>query len=228
MWQELRAELYPQGIEIVTVALDTGGPEAVRRWIEAAEPEHPSLIDQAHLVDELFGIVNVPSGVWIDEQGIIVRPPETAYPRRPPFLDHKMPDDLSPERREQLDAVKGLRMDADTYVTALRDWVARGPESRYALSPDEVLQRSRPRPLEESEAAAHFELGQYLHRAGHSQDAIHHFRECHRLQPDNWTYMRQAWNLLGSDQTPMDVYETDWLREVKKIGAENYYPKLEM
>lgn len=52
--------------------------------------------------------------------------------------------------------------------------------------------------------------------------------ERHRLQPDNWTYMRQAWNLLDSDQTALGVYETDWLCEVKKIGAENYYPKLEM
>lgn len=228
MWQELRAELYPQGLEIVTVALDTGGPEVVRHWIEAAKPEHPSLIDRAHLVDELFGIVNVPSGVWIDERGVIVRPPETAYPRRPPFLDREVPDGLSPEQHEHTDAVKNLRVDADTYIAALRDWVAHGPASRYALSADEVLERSRPRPIEEAEAAAHFELGQYLYLVGHPQDAVRHFRECHRLQPDNWTYMRQAWNLLDSGQTPLDVYETNWLREVKKIGAENYYPKLEM
>jgi tetratricopeptide (TPR) repeat protein len=228
VWQELRGELYPQGLEIVTVALDTAGPQAVRRWIEAAKPEHPSLIDQAHVVDELFGIVNVPSGIWIDEDGIIVRPPETAYPRRPPSLDRETPANLSPEQREQIDTVKNLRIDAETYIIALRNWVTNGPESRYALPPDEVLRRSRPRPLEEARAAAHFELGQYLHRAGQPQDAIAHFRECHRLQPDNWTYMRQAWNLLDSGQTALDVYETDWLREVKKIGAEKYYPKLEM
>ncbi len=38
MWQELRSELHPQGLEIVTVALDTGGAEAARPWIEAAQP----------------------------------------------------------------------------------------------------------------------------------------------------------------------------------------------
>lgn len=228
MWRELRDELYPLGLEIVTVALDTGGPDVARRWIEKAQPKHPSLIDQAHVVDELFGIVNVPSGVWIDEEGRIVRPPETAYPRRPPFLDRKIPGNASPQQREQIATVKGLRIDADTYVSALRDWAARGSASPYALSPDEVLQRSRPRPVEASQAAAHFELGQHLHRAGRTGDAIAHFKECHRLQPDNWTYMRQAWNLLAPGQSSLDVYETDWLREVKKIGAQEYYPKLEM
>ena len=76
MWQTLRSELHPQGLEIVTVALDTAGAEAVRPWVEAAHPDHPSLLDRAHLLDELLGIVNVPTGVWIDEQGMIVRPPE--------------------------------------------------------------------------------------------------------------------------------------------------------
>src|SRR5258708_32920720 len=75
--------MHSEGREVGTVALDTAGTEAVRPWMEAANPDHPSLIDQAHLLDELLGVVNVPNGVWIDEQGMIVRPPEPAYPRRP-------------------------------------------------------------------------------------------------------------------------------------------------
>ena len=61
VWQALREELYPQGLEIVTVALDTLGTEVARPFIEAAKTTHPALIDEAHLLDELFGIVNVPS-----------------------------------------------------------------------------------------------------------------------------------------------------------------------
>jgi hypothetical protein len=90
VWQDLRAELNAKGLEVVTVALDTGGVDAVRQWIEAAKPEHPSLIDQAHVVDEMFGIVNVPSGVWIDEAGMIVRPPEPGWPSG----ERSAPDDL--------------------------------------------------------------------------------------------------------------------------------------
>ena len=228
MWQELYTELSHRGLEIVTVAMDTGGVEAARPWIEEAKPEHPSLIDQAHLVGELFGIVNVPSGVWINEEGDIVRPPETAYPRRPAFVDGEIPPDASPEEIESITAVRRLRIEADKYVLALRDWVDHGSTSRFALSPQEVLRRSRPRPLEEARAAAHFELGQYLHRIGRTARSIHHFQQAYRLQPDNWTYKRQAWDLLGPDQSPTQVYGTDWLTDVRKIGAENYYTTLDM
>ncbi|MBI3740859.1 MAG: TlpA family protein disulfide reductase, partial [Chloroflexi bacterium] len=145
VWQELYRELKPRGLEIVTIALDSGGIDAARPWIEKANPEHPALVDVEHRVDELFGIVNVPSSVWINEDGIIVRPPETAYPRRPAFLDREIPADATPLQREQIRAVKSLRIDADKYIAALRDWVAQGAQSRYALSPDEVLTRARPR-----------------------------------------------------------------------------------
>lgn len=227
MWQELREELHPFGLEIVTVALDFN-VEAARPWIEAANPMHPSLIDQAHVVDELFGIVNVPSGVWIDEAGMIVRPPETAYPRRPSFLDRPISENLTAEQRIRVNAVRALRIDPETYIAALRDWAEYGAASRFALSPEDVLDRSQPRPIEEATAAAHFALGQHLHHLGRSEDAITHFRAAHRLQPANWTYKRQAWSLVDPAQGPTDVYEGDWLTDVQKIGAENYYPALRM
>lgn len=61
VWQSLRNQIHDRGVEIVTVALDAGGVDAARPWIEAAKPEHPSLIDGAHSLDELLGVVNVPN-----------------------------------------------------------------------------------------------------------------------------------------------------------------------
>ncbi len=228
MWQQLRSELHPYNLEIVTVALDTGGVEAAQPWIRAANPEHPSLIDQGHLLDELFGIVNVPSGVWINEAGTIVRPPETAYPARPSFLDREVPAGASAETAARIMEVNKLRIEADRYISALRDWVARGAASRFALPPEEVLRRSSPRIMEEARAIAHFELGQHLYRLARSHDAVLHFKEALRLPPDNWTYKRQAWNLLDPGQRSVDVYGSDWMSDVRKIGAENYYPQLDM
>jgi len=226
VWQELRAELRPQGLEIVTVALDARGIETAGPWIAKAAPEHPSLIDEAHRVDALFGIVNVPSGVWIDEAGMIVRPPEPAHPRRPAYLDRPVPPDASPAERERIELVKALHVEAERYVAALRDWVKRGGESRYALSPDEVIRRSRPRPIDEAAAAAHFALGQALHLHGEHAAATGHFRQAHRLQPTNWTYRRDAWSLAGADRDAL--YGTSWVDEVKREGVENYYPALEL
>ncbi len=220
MWQEVREELHPFGFELVTVALDTGGVEAARPWIERAAPRHPSLIDQAHLLDELFGIVNVPSGVWIDEGGTIVRPPETAYPRRPSFLDREVRADDPPHVAERIRFVKRLRIDADAYMAALRGWVRTG---LHALSSDELQRRTRTRTLDEATAAAHFELAQHLVRTGRSEQAVKHFRQAHRLQPDNWTYKRQAWSLADPTQGPTELYDGDWLSDVRTIGPENYY-----
>lgn len=172
--------------------------------------------------------MNVPSGVWIDERGVIVRPPETAYPRRPAFLDRQVPNDADPLRIAAAEAIRNLRIDAETYVAALRDWVERGAASPYTLSPDEVVERSRPRSRDDSRAAAHFELGQHLYRSGDPKAAIPHFRESHRLDPANWTYKRQAWSLVDPGQGPTDVYEGDWLSDVLAIGPENYYPELRM
>jgi hypothetical protein len=104
--------------------------------------------------------------------------------------------------------------------------VEHGAQSRFALSPREVTERSRTRSAEQSRAAACFELGQHLHRAGDPADAARWFREAHRLEPDNWTYKRQAWSLADPLQGPTDVYDSDWLTEVKRVGAENYYPPL--
>jgi hypothetical protein len=91
-----------------------------------------------------------------------------------------------------------------------------------------LIARSRPRSEESSRAAACFELGQHLQRAGEPADAVRWFREAHRLLPENWTYKRQAWSLADPLQGPTDVYDSDWLADVQEIGAENYYPPLEL
>lgn len=226
MWQELREELHPKGLEVVTVALDLKGVETAGRWIEAAAPTHPSLIDRAHLVDELLGVVNVPNGVWIDERGLIVRPAEPAFARRAAPRDRPPPPD--PYLAEVLREARRIRTEPELYTAALQDWVELGPASRFALTPEEVLRRSGERGADRSRAAAHFELAQHLWREGREAEAVPHFRAARRLQPANWTYKRQAWVLASQFQAPTDVFEGDWLSDVREIGAENYYPKLEM
>ena len=210
------------------MALDTGGAQAAGPWIDRARTSHPALIDQGHVLDELLGVVNVPMGVWVDEEGMVVRPPEPAFPWRPRQPTEELLAQLPAVAAEQLREAQKIRIDPDSYVAALRDWVQNGERSPYALSPDEVIARSRPRDEDRARAAAAFELAQHLQRSGHPDDAVPWFREAHRLQPENWTYKRQAWSLTDPLQGPTEQYESDWLTEVRRIGAENYYPQVDL
>ena len=166
MWQTLRSELYPLGLEIVTVGIDAAGPDECRPFIEAAQPEHPSLVDTTHRMAELFGVVNIPNGVWIDERGTIVRPAEPASPHPPSAERPYRPMDGLPEHmNEIMDEASRIKVDG-RYSDMVRDWARRGAQSPYALAPEEVVRRSRPRDRSAAEGQAHLELGAALWARG--------------------------------------------------------------
>lgn len=179
---------------------------------------------------EAFGFVNVPNAVWIDETGTLVRPSHPAHIRQSPLRDMDVPEGLG-RIGEMLHEVKKIRTDVATYRAAIADWVEKGADSEWALSPDEVVARSRPRPAEHAEAAAAFDLAQHLWRNGEQDAAVPWFREAHRLHPDNWTYKRQAWTFASTPpgeasdlvQGPTEQYDGNWLDDVRAIGAERYY-----
>lgn len=238
MWQELRDKYAPTGFELVTVGLDSMGAEGCRPFIEAANPSHPSLIDQHHVVAELFGVINIPSAIWIDEQGMIVRPAEAAPspPRENAELNMEIPDDLPARMTEMMGYASQIRNEGEVYHTALNDWITNGADSRFAMSPDKVIERSRPRDLDKSLGHAHFELASHLQADGHHELAVKHFREAHRLVPDSWTFRRQAWSLEPVGDGPLArfwqgpnpenpeswPYEGDWVEDIKREGPENY------
>ena len=63
---------------VVAVAQESRGAEQARSWVEQPGAKFWTLIDREHRVSDLYGMVNVPQTVWIDERGVIVRPAETA------------------------------------------------------------------------------------------------------------------------------------------------------
>jgi peroxiredoxin len=227
-WQALHEELAPAGVEIVTVALDAD-PEAARQPHEDARPTHPSLVDPSFRLVERFGITNVPFGIWVDEDGTIVRPAEPASVPRDP--DAPNPTEaamamMPEEHRATIAAMGATAGDMSLYTDAVRDWAAKGAESRYVLPADEVIERSRPSDHDTALAAAEFELGQHLHRTGSGQDAVPHFKRAHELDPTNWSYQRQARSL--ADPAWGQVYETDLMTEVRRVGPETWRPLPDM
>ena len=180
---------------IISVAEDSKGRDAALPWVEAAKPAHPSLLDADHVIVELFGTRNVPSGIWIDETGQIVRPPEVAQ-----ALQRSAPGaEATPHAK---------------YLNALRDWAAKGKESIYVLDSREVRRRTTPPTDDDAAATAYFRLGVHLYQQGHGQDAITHFKQAHALKPENWNLTRQAFNLGNPEQD----YGTTLQQESQRIG----------
>jgi hypothetical protein len=142
-------------------------------------------------MDARFGVVNIPNVVWIDEDGMIVRPAEPGWPEARSALPSDMRESLPrmgraktapepPQQRADPRALLQSGQDRKQYAVAIRDWVEKGAASEYALSPSEVVARSQPRSPSLSEGAAHFELANHLWRKGERDLAIAHFNECHR------------------------------------------------
>ena len=226
MWQALHEELDSLGLTVVTVALDLNADKA-RPWITAAAPTHPSLIDSDHRVDELFGISNVPMAVWIDEAGTLVRPAEGASIQVSALRSMDVPEHLPERMRNVLTEMKNFPDTAEAYRAAIVDWARHGADSRYALAPEEVIERSQPRSADHSRAAACFELGHHAHLLGDHDAAIDWWKQAHGLFPENWTYKRQAWTLEstpeGEDsdkaQEVHEVYGTSWSDEFLRLGG---------
>ena len=120
--------------------------------------------------------------------------------------------------------VQQMQIEPEAYVAALRDGVARGADSPYALSAEEALERSAPRPAEQAAYAP----GEHLHVLGERDASVRWFRESHRLQPESWTYRRQARPLVAPSQGPTQEYDGDWLSDVRRTGAAAYDAPVEL
>jgi hypothetical protein len=214
VWQALYDELRDKNFIPIAVAFDSAGANAVKPWIEAAHPTYPCLIDRGHIVAELYDMVNVPTAVWIDERGRIVRPGEIAGYNDAFRKMDRVNLTMSPELIEEFTRPRGA------YLDALRDWVAKGAQSRFALSEQEVLRRMHTPSDDHVWAAANFRMGEYLAENGHADAARAYFDEAVRLRPESWNYKRQAWAL----EDPMKAAGPEFWSAVDSLGEREYYP----
>lgn len=217
MWQALHDELAHLGFVVIAVAMDSRAGDPLP-WIEAARPTYPALIDREHRLAELYGIVNVPQAVWIDEGGRIVRPaePAGAYEgfRKMNRTTREMPDDVA-------------RLTAQakaTYLDAIRDWVRQGPKSAHALSAAQARGRLPAPRGDTARAHAMFRLGQFLVHRGGREEGERWIREASRLHPESWCIWRQG---AGVNETGLAALEDFWQR-VDALGEDRYYARIDM
>jgi hypothetical protein len=167
--------------------------------MEAARSTHPALVDSRHLVADLYNMVNVPTVVWVDEMGRIVRPNDVAF------------------GSDTFRHITGIQ--AARHQELLRAWV------RGELRPlDEAQTRSRlvlPSPRDQH-ARAEFGLGQWLHERGRLEAASRHFVEAGELAPHDFMIRRGTMPMRGLD--PMGPDFRAMLGEWTKAGNRYYLP----
>ena len=197
MWQALYEELKGQGFTVITVALDKSAEDA-RPWIEKAAPTHPALIDTQHVLADLYNVVNVPTILWIDERGRIVRPNDVVF------------------GTDTFKHITGL--ESARPLAALRAWVG-GAATGYAPAQARALQ-ALPSDADQ-QARAEFGLAEWLARRGRMDAAERHFVRAGELAPHDFTIRRGSMPIRGLD--PMGPK----FREMRDawVGAGNPYYK---
>lgn len=217
MWQELYEELKNQDFMIIAVAFDSR-VGAAAPWVEAAKPGYLVLVDQFHHVADLYNMVNVNQAVWIDETGRIVRPTESsgAYES---FRHRDRETGTVPQAAtRKAEAVKTL------YHDALRDWVAKGAASKYALDEDAARAQLSLPGDDVARAHATFTLGQYLIALGQADEGDRLVSAASTLHPDSWAIWRQGAEL---DERGLAATEAFW-RRVDALGDKRYYEPVDM
>jgi peroxiredoxin len=198
VWQSLHEELGPKGFVPITVALDTGA-DAARPFIERAAPTHPALIDPEHRVADLFNMINVPTMVWIDEDGRIVRP-----------NDQQFGSDMFVQLTGKPSA---------PFLAALRAWVHEG---RNALAPDDVREQQLLPSADQQLARAEFRLAWHLHELGRYDAAERHFLRAGELAPNDWTIRRAQLPIRGIDPMTSDEFIALWHEGIPQYPTRDF------
>jgi AhpC/TSA family len=175
VWQTLQNELGDAGFTIIAIALDAD-VDAVREWATVEPLSFPVLIDRDFVFAERYGIVNVPATVWIDEDGKVVRPADTA-----------MGDD-------RFRAFSNV--DSAVHHDKLRAWVNDGVRDLD----DAAVREFQELPTEDVQLARlHRRVAMELRDRGDEAGVAEHLTAARVLAPLDWTIRRGSMPLLGED-----------------------------
>ncbi len=203
VWQSIYEELKSDNFEIISVAQDTGGEEAAGSYFDDANVTYTAIIDVNHHISSLYNLVNVPSGVWIDEEGKIMRINEGTY------------------AKEHFDGAWGT----NDYVPIVRDWVAKGADSEYVWDRSKVRESIVQRTPDAERAQPAFRLGGYYFTNDNDEKAEQYWTMAQELDPTSWNYLRQDLEYEeGGNAGP------EWRarREQVESAGGSYYAPLEI
>ncbi|GAA2035222.1 hypothetical protein GCM10009839_39860 [Catenulispora yoronensis] len=174
-WERQHLALSPHGFSVVSIAIDRQ-PADAEPWIREAKATHPALIDADGSVADRYQVLNVPTVVWIDEEGKVARPNDTQF------------------ATDLFRSMSGL--DSAQALAALERWVRAG---EGGLTTDEVAEHAPQVTATQQQARTEAALALWLHRSDHPAEAADHFAAAEKLAPEDVTIWRGAMPLLGVD-----------------------------
>lgn len=185
-WKALNDELAEHDFGVVAVAIDEA-TEDVAPFAEGID--FPVLVDTDRRFADTYGLINVPTIIWLDSDRRVVRDPS------PEFADDTFTE------------VHGV--ESGPHLEAVRRWVTTGDAGG-----DVALNDPYPGSLSEDQrrARVEFRLALELARAGHDEAAARHVQVADDLAPDDFTIWRAGMQLVGDDPFGAEFFEryTEW------------------
>ena len=138
-------------------------------------------MDKDHILTELFAISNVPSVIWIDEEGRISRPAASEF------------------GTDTFSEITGISREG--HMQQVREWVRNGALPEDASFVVDDLSD------EEIQARLHFRLAAHLRRNNMPVESEKHFDSAIELAPLDFTIARARMPLRGGDPFGEEFFE---------------------
>ncbi len=187
------------GFTVIAVALDAD-EDAVREWASKEPLTIPVLIDKFQVVADLYGFVNVPAAIWIDENDKIVR---------------------SADGTPGSDLFRSFsHVDSAVHHNLLRSWVRNGTRD---LDDEQVMQFQLLPTQDLQVARLHRRIAVALRERNTKDDlagAEKHLQLAEDLAPYDWTIRRGNMPLRGVDPFGEKFFE--FVGEWSQAGRPGY------
>tara|TARA_B100000519_G_scaffold202041_1_gene219227 strand:+ start:798 stop:1328 length:531 start_codon:yes stop_codon:yes gene_type:complete len=142
---------------------------------------YPVLMDENHILTELYAISNVPSVIWIDEAGTISRPTASEF------------------GTDTFSEITGISREG--HMEQVREWV------KEEILPKDASFTIDDLSEEEVQARLHFRLAVHFRRNNMLNESEKHFDFAADLAPLDFTIVRASMPLRGGDPFGEEFFE---------------------
>jgi tetratricopeptide (TPR) repeat protein len=204
-WQQFAEQHGGDNFQMLSVAMDGGGVEKPRQFVEECGVTFPTFVDASGLLFRLYGFTAVPNGVYVDETGVIRFQLFTGFSVERKDIVEQLEDLLATPLGDAPPAPQ-IAQQPFAIEVMLEQAAAHGDDPNVQLGLAEAyLQEgenaqaaeafSRAVELDGESASAAFGLGTALHQLGQTADALAAWRQARQLDPDNFIIRKQIWRV---------------------------------